>query len=545
MNTIHSQLRRARARIFLGLLGRALCVTLFAAMVVTSLAVLAAAVWVVDTPRESWSTRWLIGTVATAIVAAAGYAMVHLPSLPAVAVELDRRFGLRERISSFVMLDESQRTTPFAAALVQDAERRAKQLTIADKFSLHPNKWSWLPVSMIPVLALVLFFAEPAQESIASSASSPSDVELSQVSVATEQLKKRIQAQRRKAEIDGVQESEDMFRKLETDLDKISKQKDLNRKDAMIAINDLKKTLEQRREQLGSPEQMQRAIAQMKGLESGPGEKVAESIEKGEFGKANELVKDLAKKLKDGKLSDADKQQLAEQIQQMQEQLQQAAQEHQAKKEQLQQQIEKARREGRGEDAAKMQQELNGLEAQDSQMQKMQKMADAMKQAAEAMESGDMQNAADALQEIADDLNEMQQELSEMEELQQAMDDLSQCKNQMRCGNCGGAGCEKCNNQGGKGGSKWGRGLGSGTGPETDLDANTYDTQVRGDIQKGEVITAGTADGPNRKGVTQQEIQSAVDDVLSKESDPLENQKLPRDEREHAEQYFNRLRESH
>ena len=336
-----------------------------------------------------------------------------------------------------------------------------------------------------------------------------------------------------------------MFRKLEADLDKVAEKKNLNRKDAMIAMNDLKKELEKRRDELGSPEQVQRALAQMKGLESGPADQVAKSMEKGDFGKAKELIQDLAKKLKDGKLSQEEKAQLKKQIEQMQQQMQQAAEQHEQKKQDLQKQIDQAKQEGRGDDAAKLQTQLDGLEAQNGQMQKMQQMAESMKKAAEAMESGDAQQAGEALEEMSDQLQEMQQEMSEMEELQQAMDSLSQGKNQMRCKSCGGLGCEKCrgNQDGGKGGNEWGRGTGSGTGPETDLDSNTYDTQVRGDLQKGEVITAGTAEGPNRKGATQQEIQQAVESVLSKESDPLESQTLPRDEREHAEQYFNRLRD--
>ena len=40
----------------------------------------------------------------------------------------------------------------------------------------------------------------------------------------------------------------------------------MDRKDAMIAMNDLKKQLEERREQLGSSEQMRKAMSQMKGL---------------------------------------------------------------------------------------------------------------------------------------------------------------------------------------------------------------------------------------------------------------------------------------
>ena len=131
------------------------------------------------------------------------------------------------------------------------------------------------------------------------------------------QLKKRIQQQRRKAESEGLKEAQELFEKMEADLDKITKRQDLDRKDAMIAMNDLKKQLEERREQLGSSEQMRRALSQMKGLESGPGEKVAKSIEQGNFGKAEEMVKQLANKMRDGKLDDQEKQQLKKQIEQM------------------------------------------------------------------------------------------------------------------------------------------------------------------------------------------------------------------------------------
>ncbi len=545
MSTIQSQLNRARRRILVGLFGRALCVTLFVSLVVATLAIGAAAIWAIETPFYTWSTYWLAGTSVAGILVAMGYAIIQLPPPAAVAGELDRRFGLRERVSSAMLLGKDQQNSPFGMALVSDAERRAGQLAIADKFALHPNKWGWLPVSIVPVLTLILLFAEPARPTIASSTKSVDSDETEQVKMATEQLKRRIQAQRRKAEIEGLDDAEDMFRKLESDLDKVAEKKNLNRKDAMIAMNDLKKELEKRRDELGSPEQVQRALAQMKGLESGPADQVAKSMEKGDFGKAKELIQDLAKKLKDGKLSQEEKAQLKKQIEQMQQQMQQVAQEHEQKKEELQKQINQAKQDGRGEDAAKLQTQLDGLEAQNGQMQKMQQMAESMKKASEAMESGDAQQAGDALQEMSDQLQEMQQEMSEMEELQQAMDSLSQGKNQMRCKSCGGLGCEKCrgNQDGGKGGSEWGRGKGSGTGPETDLDSNTYDTQVRGDLQKGQVITSGTAEGPNRKGATQQEIQNAVERVLSKESDPLESQTLPRDEREHAEQYFNRLRD--
>ena len=119
---------------------------------------------------------------------------------------------------------------------------------------------------------------------------------------------------------------------MEADLDKIAKRENMNRKDAMIAMNDLKKQLEERRDQLGSSEQMRRALSQMKGIEAGPGEKVAKSIEQGNFGQAKEAVKQLASKMRDGKLSEKEKEQLKKQVEQMKQALQKAVKEHEQKK---------------------------------------------------------------------------------------------------------------------------------------------------------------------------------------------------------------------
>ncbi len=167
------------------------------------------------------------------------------------------------------------------------------------------------------------------------------------------------------------------------------------------------------------------------------------------------------------------------------------------------------------------------------------------------MQKGEGDQAADALDQMADQLGEMQQEMSELEDLDSALDQLSQSKNQMRCDKCGGAGCQQCQGNGmnfGMGqGNGNGDGLGSGSGygdrPEQEEDTNTYDTQVRGDVKKGKAIIAGFADGPNRKGITREDVKLAIEGSLSEESDPTENQTLPRTEREHAQQYFDQLRE--
>jgi hypothetical protein len=499
---------------------------------------------------QTWTYAWLGGSVLAAIVAALAYAWWTVPSFASVALEVDKRFGLRERLSSSVSLDDDDRSSPFGIALVADAEKRANQLDVADRFSIKPSRLGLLPVSIIPVLAVVLMLVEPMSATSASSTSKSDVEEVKQVKTVASQLKKRIQQQRRKAESEGLKEAEALFEKMEADLDRITSRENMNRKDAMIAMNDLKKQLEERRGQLGSSEQMRRVLSQMKGLESGPGEKVAKSIEKGDFGQAQDMVKQLASKMRDGTLSEQEKEQLKKQVEKMREALKKAAEAHEQQKKDLERQIEQARREGRGAEAAELQQKLNQLQQKDAQMQQMGQMAEAMSKAAQAMQQGQSGEAADALEQMAEQLGEMQQEMSELEDLESALDQLSQSKNAMRCKSCGGAGCQQCQGSGmnfGMDGQGNGFGLGAGSGsgdrPEQEEDTNTYETQVRGEVKKGRAIIAGFADGPNRKGISREDVKQAIQGSLSEESDPTENQTLPRTEREHAQQYFDQLRE--
>ncbi len=380
MNQVQSKVRNARRRIMLAKFGQALCVTLFVALIVATVAIALPALRVMPVDFHQWVYSWLGGCSLAAVLAAAVYTAVTAPSLESVASEVDRRFGLRERLSSSLTLDREEQDSDFGMALMADAEKRANQLDVSDRFSLKPSRLGWLPVAIVPVLAIVLMLVEPMSATSASSAGKSDPLEVQQVKTVASQLKKRLQQQRRKAEAEGLKDAEDLFEKMEADLDKITSRQDMNRKEAMIAMNDLKKQLEERRDQLGSSEQMRRAMSQMKGLESGPGEKVAKSIEKGEFGKAQDMVKQLASKMRDGTLSEQDKEQLKKQVEQMQKAMEKAAEAHEQQKKDLQRKIEQARSEGNGDEAAKMQQQLNQLQQKDSQMQRMGQMAEALEQ---------------------------------------------------------------------------------------------------------------------------------------------------------------------
>jgi hypothetical protein len=80
-------------------------------------------------------------------------------------------------------------------------------------------------------------------------------------------------------------------------------------------------------------------------------------------------------------------------------------------------------------------------------------------------------------------------------------------------------------------------------GPDTDPDGKFYDSAVKQQPGQGPAKVVGEADGPNRKGRVRQEIQTEFSGSEQNAADALSEQRLPRDYRDHAQKYFDALRE--
>lgn len=550
MNQIYMQVRRARRRLVLQRFGHLVSWTLFGALLIALIAIAVPKIWPVEVDLQLWTVAWAGGAFVAGLVAAAVTTYLTRPSLEQTAAEIDHRFALRERLSSSLMLPESERETEAGRALLADAESRAGRIAVDDRFELRPARLGLLPLIPLAMLAILILIPDATRNNITdASASVAAKEDAKQVKTTAAQLKRKLEQQRRQAKAKGLDDAADMFQRMEAKLDKITKRENIDKKEAMIALNDLKKELQDRRDKLGTPNEMKKAMSNLGNLDNGPADRVAKAMQKGDFGDAQKQVQDLAKKLRNGELSEKEQQQLQKQIEQMKEQLEKAAEQHEQAKKDLQEKIEQARRDGRMNDAAKMQEQLNQMEQQQDKIDQMKKMAQGLGNAADAMKQGNGSEAAEGLEDIADQLGQMQQSMDELQDLEASLDDLQQAKGQMQCKQCQGQGCPDCQGGGlgsnpfGQPGNGLGEGQGKGDRPEAEDDTNTYDTQVRGDVKPGRAIIAGKAGGPNRKGTTTEELQQAVLGAIAEESDPMENQSLPRIEREHAKQYFDRLRE--
>ena len=354
------------------------------------------------------------------------------------AIELDRRFGLKERVSSALSLAPEEVETEAGQALVSDAVRRVGALEVNEKFGVNAN-WRILLPLLPAVLALALVLLPDAQDK-AKAASTVDAKTKAQIQRSAQELKARLAKKRKSVEQSGLKDAEEIFKKLHQGIDELSKNGEVGRKQALVKINDLQKQLDDRRKALGDPDKMQKQFEGLKNLKRGPADKLAKAMKEGNFNEAMKQLEAMRDKLDSGDLSEEEQKQLADQLQQMKEKMEEMVNRQEEAKRQLEQQIREKMAQGDLEGAGDLQRKLDQLQQQDRQMDKIQEMADKLGKASEALQNGDSQAAQSELSDFADQLDEMQSEMDQLESLDELMDEIASAKDSMNCEECAGAG---------------------------------------------------------------------------------------------------------
>jgi hypothetical protein len=405
MDQIRRQVSRARRSLVMEQFLRAATWTLFIALAVALVAVALPKLWVIPVDAEIWLWSWFGGAVGVGLLAAAVWTWFVRRTALDAAIELDRRFGLKERVSSALALTGPELETESGRALLDDAARRVGDVEVGEKFRVAARWWNILP--MVPaalVFVLALLVPDAVRFPNPASAADEQAVVKKNIKKNAEELKKKLAERRKEAEEKGLKDAGDLFRQLEQGLEDLAKNDDLSRQKALTDLNKAAEQLRQRREALGGADEMKKQFNQLKDIQNGPADDLAKAVRDGEFDKAIKELDNLRQKLEDGKLTDAEKQQLAQQLNQMQEKLNQMADAHQAAKDQLKQEIDKKLQAGDREGAAQLQQQLDRLEQQNERMERMKNMANKLGKGAKSLEKGNLKDAANELNELAEEL---------------------------------------------------------------------------------------------------------------------------------------------
>jgi hypothetical protein len=549
MDPILRQINRARRRLLVQRFVNTTAIWMFALLMIAAVAMLVPKMGALQVNQSQWISAWLIGAICVSVLGGALSTWLSGAGSLDAAIEVDRRFGLKERLSSSMALSTADTETPGGQALMEDAARKAERIDVSDQFGIQTSWLSFLfLIPAVLVFVLAVFVPDATREETTAAASEMSSKK--QVQNSTDQLKKKLAERRKMAEEEGLEAAKDLFTQLEKGVADLQKMKDLNEKKAMVKLNNLAEQLQKRRQSMGDSRKLKEQLNQLKKLKTGPADRMSQALKKGNFPAARKALQQLQNKLAAGKLSEKDQKRLAEQLRQMSEKLNQLVQSQREAKETLQREIQRQRESGNLAKAAELQKKLDKLAAQDSQMQKLSKMADKLAQTSKNLSEKQLAEAARAMSQLAESMSEMQVSLEELELMDEVMEQLADAKNAMTCKQCQGEGCSMC--QGGmsgmmamgRGQRMTGMGMGEGRGvgdrPEAKTNKNFYDSKVRANAGRGRAVITGLAKGPNVAGEALEEIKSTLQSADYDSDDPLSGNRLPKNVRDHVRDYFER-----
>ncbi len=543
MDEIRKQISRAHRRLLLEQFLKVFGWSVFGALLVAVVALAIPKFFPLKFSGSVWNYSWLGGALAAGVLLSVILTILGRRSRMHAAIELDRRFGLKERVSSTLALGESDLSSEAGQALLTDAERRVSRIDVRERFQINPGLRSLLP--LIPaVIVFALFLVKDAAQEEVAAATSVDPVARKRVQSAVESIEERLKQRQKEAAESGLKEASELMKQVSDGLNKLKTDEKMNQEKALIKLSELSKELEKRQGQLGGTEKLRQQLSQLKNMEKGPADKVSKAIKEGYFKKAMEAMKDLKKQLQEGKLSEENQKELANQLDQMKEKLQQMAEAHEQAKQDLEQQIKDKLKNGDLAGAGKLQRQLDQMNQQNEQMAKVSEMAQKMADAAQALKEGNQQQAAQQLQEMAQDLQQMQNQLDELQMVEAAMDEILDAKNAMCEGQDGQGdmgfdmGMGQGMGQGDQPGMGMGEGQGQGDRPEDRTDTAGYRSRVAQNVQKGEVVRSGFANGPNMAGQSQESVKEEILSSKPEGADPIDTTRLPRTEREHLREYF-------
>ena len=489
-------------------------------------------------PGEGWWPLAIAGGVG--LVAAALVALVRGPSRIDAAVAIDRAFHLNERLGTTLTLPDGVRESDAGRALIADAVRHVSVLEVGSAFGPRLPRLAWLP--LIPgALAVAMLFVPEIVPGRAQ-AKPTEAIEKRVVAQQTKALGKKMASQRKELDKTKFAEADKLLAEIEKAAETLAKAPPARKDQALVQLNKLTDAVKERQKQLGSPEQMNRQLQQLKEMaSSGPASDFAKDLAKGDFQKAAEELKKLRDKLQSGKMTEADKKALKEQLGEMTKALQKLANLDQRKK-----QLEEARKNG-GLSQEQFQKEMAKLDDQAKGLQSLQELAAKLGQAQAELGKGDAKKAAESLGMSEKQLAEMAQQLREIETLDGALADLQDAKNGMTGDGMNqfgeGLGDLGMNRNGRNGQNNgMGRGRGEGDRPEAPDATASYNTKVKQQLGKGKAVMEGFAPpSASMKGQSVIDIQGDVEAAAGLSAEALTNQKVPRNIEKHVRGYFDQI----
>ena len=536
MEVLQRQVLRALRRLFFHSWLYWLNWTLLACFSICFVGLLIPKIWHIEWSSaagpERWTWGWSIGSLLAALLVATWIAWIRKPSRIQAAVEIDQRYHLRERCSSALAIGDSERQSPAGQALVQDAEKQVDRIDLRDHFPVRPaGQWAWI---LLPLAACIaLLWVPDAQPSAIQVLANTAAKQATNVKNATEPILKSVQKKLQEAEDKGDLEAIDEYKRVEEQLKKLKNKPDLGAKEAIADLNEIKKEMAQKKESLGDSKQMKEAFSNLKDLDQGPAENLANALQEGEFEEAKNEMEKLAQALQSGKLEPQQTEQLQKQFEQMKDSLEKARQKREGLIQESKNELNTAQSKGDVEKTASLRKKLEKLQEGERMNRAMEKLQDQLDKAQKAMKSGDKDASQEAIEDMQKQLEELSEDQQAAKELEKMIEEIEDAKQSSKCEECDGQGCKECQNPGGKEGNKSSKSPGKSSGKSSKQGQQSgKQAGQKGDQQEGGQGESANQEGDGQEGDGQEGDGQEGDGEMSEGQESNQEGKDPADKRQ-------------
>lgn len=509
------------------------------------------------------SLRWIVlgAGLSLGLVVAIVRTRMGAPTDERVALEIDNRFQLRERITTAMALPGELRNSSAGQALFADAESKLAPLNLSEKFPLEPRRHLLgIPVLALALGAVVLWWNPEALGLTTISDEENAALKAQEQTVAAQTPTKK-KAPPPKPVADAPPERPNKGKGLKELEEELSKAHDKFAKDpfedspekqreraAELAQleNKTQKFVEQKVDKLQELQQQFQKLDKLnadKEFEDGPAKEFNDALSKGDLKKAKEEVDELKKKAKEKKLDEKDREKLQRQLDKMKKELErldrekkkekeEQKKERDEKKKELQKEIDKAKQEGK--DASQLERERENLEKQEEQEreagEQLKDLAEKLGGAKDGLDVQDLEKLADELDKAGKALDKID---GEVQDFKEAEGQLQRLKEERReaCKQCQG---DKLENNGGIGNAK--RPI------NEDAKTDAQDEKIRSPFDpRGKKTFAGSTRGPAFTKKTEAELGKEIQQRAQEAPAGADAQRLPRDARDSVKEYFEKL----
>ncbi len=325
-----------------------------------------------------WGVYWLLGSTAAGLIAALAWTWAHSRSDLAAALEVDRRFGLKERISSALALTPEEMVSSCGRALTDDAIERLKRLSMGEQFSVAVPRRAAIIFAPLAVIFALCLVADPAASSPTVTPTFTPPGAARPISEAILPLQAKSEEHRKEADRQGLQKAADLLKQLEDATRELAKKNDADSHQVLAKLNDIAKDLENRQAELGDIDRLKQELSPLKNLSPGPAEKFAKDLASGNFESALKELARLQEQLSSGDLSPDQLQQLTGQIDSLKAALEKLAQAHQKATDTIQKQLAQATMAGNKEAMERLEGELAKLDPHSTNLDALKKLAGAL-----------------------------------------------------------------------------------------------------------------------------------------------------------------------